>query len=101
MISTDIPGQFQTTSAQGNAYILVMYWYTNNAILATAIASRLAKDMEKRYNKLYKQLLPSGIIPVLQQMDNETSKDCIMLINEKNLTYQIASPGDHRLLPVE
>ena len=78
-----------------------MYCYTNNAILATAIASRLAKDIEKGYDELYKKLLLSGIIPVLQRMDNETNKDLIKSINERNLTYQIASSGDHRLLPVE
>ena len=60
-----------------------MYYYTNNAILATAIASRLAKDIKKGYDEIYKKLLLSGIIPVLQRMDNETSKDLIELINEK------------------
>ena len=39
MISTDLPGQFPFTSARGNAYILVMYCYTNNTILATGIKS--------------------------------------------------------------
>lgn len=45
MISTDLPGRFPITSARGNVYILVMYCYTNNAILATGIRSRLAKDL--------------------------------------------------------
>ena len=101
MISTDLPGRFPIKSARGNSYILVMYCYTNNAILAEPIQSRLATDIEKGYNKLYKKLLLSGIIPVLQQMDNETSKELISTINDKNLSYQVASPGDHRLLPVE
>ena len=101
MISSDLPGRFPITSARGNSYILVMYCYTNNAILATAIQTRLAVDIKKGYDVLYKKLLLSGIIPVLQRMDNETSKDLIKTINEKNLSYQIASPGDHRLLPVE
>ena len=78
-----------------------MYCYTNNAIVATAIQTRLAVDIQKGYDVLYKKLLLSGIIPVLQRMDNETSKDLIRTINEKNLSYQITSPGVHRLLPVE
>ena len=78
-----------------------MYCYTNNAILAEPVQTRLAVDIEKGYNKLYKKLLLSGIIPVLQQMDNETSKELISTINDKNLSYQVASPGDHCLLPVE
>ena len=101
MISMDLPGRFPAISARENAYILVMYCYTNKAILATAIVSCRVKQIEKGYDKLYKKFLLSGIIPILQRMDNETSKDLIKLINEKNLTYQIASPGDHRLLPVE
>ena len=101
MISTDLPGRFPIKLARGNSYILVMYRYTNNAILATAIQFRLPVDTEKEYNELYKKLLLSGIIPVLQRIDNETSKKIISTINEKNLSYQIASPGDHRLLPVE
>ena len=95
MISSDLPGKFSTTSARGNAYILVTYCYTNNAILATAIASHLAKDIEKGYDEQYKELLLSGTIPVLQRMGNETSKDLIKSINDENLTYQITSPGDH------
>ena len=101
MISTDLPGQFPITSARGNAYILVMYCYTNNAILATGIKSRRSKDLVKRYDELYKELLLSGIISILQRMDNEVNEDLIKSINNKNLTYQVASPGDHRLLLVE
>ena len=101
MISTDQLGWFPTTSARGNEYILVMYCYINSAILATGIKSRLVKDIVKGYDEMYKKLLLSGIIPVLQRIDNETSKDLISLINNKNIIYQIASPGDHRLLPVE
>ena len=64
MISTDLPGRFPIKSAQGNSYILVMYCYTNNAILAEPIQTRLAVDIEKGYNKLYKKLLLSSIIPL-------------------------------------
>ena len=37
MLSTDLPEQFLTTLARGKVYILVMYCYTNNTILATVI----------------------------------------------------------------
>ena len=101
MISTDLPGRFPITSAKGNAYILVMYCYTNNAILATGIKSRRSNDLVKGYDELYRDLLLSGIIPELQRMNNESNKDLINSINEKKLIYQVASPGDHQLLPVE
>ena len=77
MISTNLTGRFPVTSAKGTAYILIMYCYTNNEILATEIKSRRSEDLVKGYDKLYKDLLLSGIIPVLQRMGNETSKDLI------------------------
>ena len=66
MISTDLPGCFPITSARGNVYILVMYCCNNIAILTIGIRSSLAKDIRKGYDELYKKLLLSGIIPVLQ-----------------------------------
>ena len=52
--------------------------------------------MNSTKNSGYLELFPS-----YKKMDNETSKDLTKSINEKNLTYQIASPGDHRLLSVK
>ena len=72
-----------------------MYYYTNNDILATGIKRHRAKDLVKGYDDFYKQLLLSEIIPMLQQMDNETSKDLISSINDKKITYQITSVGDY------
>ena len=66
-ISSDLLGRFLLNSAQDNTYILVMYCYTNNAILATSIQLRLVVCIEKRYYELYKKLLLSGIIPVLKK----------------------------------
>ena len=44
IISSDLPGRFPITLAQGKSYILVIYCYTNNVILATAIETCLAKE---------------------------------------------------------
>ena len=43
----------------------------------------------------------AGIQPEIQRLDNKTSKDLINAIKEKGLKYQIASPGNHRILAVE
>ena len=43
----------------------------------------------------------AGIIPVMQRIDNEVLKIMIESIEEKGLTYQFASPCDHRLNPAE
>ena len=48
-------------------------YYINNTILTTGIKSRRSKDLVKRYNEHYKEILLSGIIPVLNRMDNEVN----------------------------
>jgi hypothetical protein len=47
------------------------------------------------------ELRKAGIVPVLHRLDNETSTDLIKEIEERNINYQIASPGDHRLNQAE
>ncbi|OEU05713.1 hypothetical protein FRACYDRAFT_231764 [Fragilariopsis cylindrus CCMP1102] len=97
IIATDLPGRFPTTSAQGNAYVLVMYDYDSNTINAVAIKNRKTASLVQGYNELFEDLQKAGINPVLHRLDNETSKELILEIEKKGLDYQIASPGDHRL----
>ena len=97
IIATDLPGRFPTTSAQGNAYVLVMYDYDSNTINAVAIKNRKTASLIHGYNELYEELKKAGINPVLHRLDNETSNELILEIEKKGLEYQIASPGDHRL----
>jgi hypothetical protein len=41
---------------------------------------------------MYEDLQKAGINPVPHRLDNETSKDLIKEIENKGLTYQVASP---------
>ena len=100
-ISTDQTGGFPVTSRWGNKYIMVLYDFDTNAILATTIKSRKADQLVKGYNELYDILKQAGIQPEIQRLDNKTLKDLINAIKEKGLKYQIASPGNHRILAVE
>jgi hypothetical protein len=97
IIATDLPGRFPTTSGQGNAYVLVMYDFDSNSINAVGIKNRKKESLIKGYNEMYEDLRKAGINPVLHRLDNETSHDLIKEIERKELDYQIASPGDHRL----
>jgi hypothetical protein len=40
IIGTDLPGQFPTTSGQGNSCVMVMYGFDSNTINAVAIKNR-------------------------------------------------------------
>ena len=101
IISTNQTGQFPIVSQQGNQYMMVLYNYDSNAILAECCKTRTVTDLIETYNILYEQLKKAGIVPVIQRIDNEVSKILIESIEEKNIQYQLASPHNHRLNPAE
>jgi hypothetical protein len=101
MISTDQTGRFPVKSLKGKSYIMVLYNYDSNAILATTMKSGKAPDLVAAYNELHQQLLDGGVKPVLQRLDNEISRVLIKAITDKGIDYQLASPHDHRLNPAE
>ena len=101
MIATDQTGRFPIVSDKGNQYIMVLYNYDSNAILATACKSRTGPDLVAAYDELHKRLIKAGIVPVIQRLDNEVSESLIEAIESKGLDYQLASPYDHRLNPAE
>ena len=78
-ISTDQTGHFPIVSQKGNTYTMVLYNYDSNAILAEGCKSRITTDLEAAYDKLYNHLTKTGIVPVMQQIDNEVSKILIKL----------------------
>jgi hypothetical protein len=100
MISTDQTGRFPIKSLKGKLYIMVLYNYDSNAILATTMKSR-TPDLVAAYNELHQQLLDGGVKPILQRLDNEISRVLIKAITDKGIDYQLASPHDHRLNPAE
>ena len=101
MISTDQTGRFLIVSQQRNQYMMVLYNYDSNAILAEGCKTRTATELTETYNKLYNRLTRSGIVPVIQRIDNEVSKILIESIESKKLKYQLASPHDYCLNSAE
>ena len=99
--STDLTGRFPITSVQGIAYLFVMYDYDSNTILAAPIRNRTKGSLIAGLNQCLATLKKAGIKPVLLKLDNEVSKDMVAHIEAENMTYQLASPGDHRTLPAE
>ena len=101
IISTDQTGKFPKILQRGNEYIMVLYNYDSNAILATAIKGRKGPQLLQGYEKLYNKLEKAGIKPVLQRLDNEASDDLVASITEKQMKYQLAAPYSHQLNPAE
>jgi DNA-binding LacI/PurR family transcriptional regulator len=76
---------------------MVMYDTDSNAIQAVPTNNRKKKELVRGYNEMTEELQKAGIQPILHQLDNETSKELIQAIEDRNIDYQIASPGDHQL----
>jgi hypothetical protein len=72
-VYTDLTGRFPTTSSKGNKYVLILYAYYGNAILAEPMESRSDTEAVRAYTVIYKQLTDAGLHPKFQMMDNEAS----------------------------
>ena len=96
-ISTDLPGRFPITSAQGNAYIFIMYDYDGNSIMAEPIKNRKKESLLYGFHTCVTALKRAGITPIIHRLDNEISKDMITRMEQEKMDFQIAAPGDHRL----
>jgi hypothetical protein len=95
-ISTDLTGRFPTTSSRGNKYILVLYDYDSNAILAEPMKSRTDSEHVRAYNHLHQYLVDRGFKPTLQKLDNEASTALKRTIKSKGIDYQLVPPHSHR-----
>jgi hypothetical protein len=95
-ISTDLTGQFPVTSGRGNKYILVLYDYDGNAILAEPMKNRSDNEHLRAYNKLHQFLVDRGFKPLLQKLDNEASNALKRTIRDKDIDFQLVPPHTHR-----
>jgi hypothetical protein len=95
-IYTDLTGRFPTTSSKGNKYILVLYEYDGNAILAEPMKTKADAEAVRAYTVLYRQLTDAGLKPNFQIMDNKASTAVKSFLKQNNITYQLVPPHIHR-----
>ena len=95
-IYTDQTGRFPTPSSRGYKYILILYSYDANAILAEPLKSRTAEDILQAYKKLVIHLTQRGYKPQTHWLDNEASEIMKQYDMEETITYQLAPPYTHR-----
>jgi hypothetical protein len=65
-IFTDQTGPFVLPSSSGNKYIMILYDYDSNAILAEPIPSRSGESIIKAFKVLHSKLVKAGLVPKLQ-----------------------------------
>jgi hypothetical protein len=70
-ISTDQTGRFPVVSSKGNKYIMVLYDYDGNAILAEPIKNRTSAELLRAFQVLENKLTARGLQPKLMRLGNE------------------------------
>jgi hypothetical protein len=100
-IYTDHTGRFPVVSSKGNKYIMVLYDYDSNAILAKPIKDCTAPELLKAFQFMEQELVARGLKPKLMKLDNEASKLLKDYLYQQYITFQLVPPYSHRLNAAE
>ena len=95
-IYSDLTGKFPIQSALGNKYILIVYHYDANAILAEPLKDITAKSIASAHQQIYEYLTIRGLKPKFEILDNECSRDLVKLMTKNNIVFQLVPPHLHR-----
>jgi hypothetical protein len=95
-IYTDQTGRFPMVSSKGNTYIMIVYDYDSNAILAQPIKDRTAPELLKSFQVMEQELVARGLKPSLMKLDNEASKLLETYLYQQDITFQLVPPYSHR-----
>ena len=93
---TDQTGKFPHRSSNGNLYIMVIYVYEANGILAAPLKNRTGSHLLETYQQFYKELELAGFKPKLHIIDNEASTNFKQFLKAENVHYQLVPPHTHR-----
>ena len=95
-IHTDQTGQFVVPSSTGYNYLLILYDYDSNSILAEPMPRRTGLCILHAYKVVHARLVAAGLRPKLQRLDNEASAILKDFMAEEGVDYQLVPPGSHR-----
>jgi hypothetical protein len=95
-IYTDQTGRFSVVSSKGNKYIMIVYDYDSNAILAQPIKDRTAPELLKGFQIMEQELVAGGLKPKLMKLDNEASKLLKTYLHQQDITFQLVPTYIHR-----
>jgi len=92
----DLTGKFVAASSSGNNYILIIYDYDSNAIIAVPLKNCKTKSILTAYKTGHARLCARGLRPKLQRLDNEASRALQEFLTEEGVDYQLVLPHLHR-----
>jgi hypothetical protein len=91
-IYTDQTGKFPVVSRKGNKYIMIVYDYDSNAILAQPIKDRTAPELLKAFQVMEQELVDRGLKPKLMKLDKEASKLLKAYLHQQDIIFQLVPP---------
>jgi hypothetical protein len=92
----DLTGKFPHKSSRGNQYLLVIYDYDSNAILAEPLKNKTAGEITKAWLNIHAKLENHGSKPSIYIIDNEASNELKKALKKKQVNYQLVPPHVHR-----
>jgi hypothetical protein len=95
-IYTDQTGRFPVVSSKGNKYIMILYDYDSNAIVAQPIKDRAAPELLRAFQVMEQKLVARGLKPKLMKLDNEASKLLKTYLDQQDITFQLVPLYIHR-----
>jgi hypothetical protein len=95
-IYTDKTGRFPVVSSKGNKYIMILYDYDSNAILAQPIKDRTAPELLRAFQVMEQELVARGLKPKLMKLDNDASQLLKTYLHQQNIIFQLVPPYSHR-----
>jgi hypothetical protein len=95
-IYTDQTGKFVAPSSHGNNYLVVLYDYNSNGILAEPIRNQTTGSILAGFKILHAKLCAAGVRPLLQRLDNECSTILKEFLVAEDIDFQLVPPGIHR-----
>jgi hypothetical protein len=95
-IFSDLPGKFIVPSNRGYNYLLIVYDYDTNAILAEPMKNRTANSIVKAFETLHGILVSRGFRPKLQRLDNEAAAPLRHFLDKNGIDWQLVPPKVHR-----
>ena len=95
-IFSDQTGRFPITSSRGNKYIMIVYDFDSNAILAEPLKSRTEIELVRAYTHLHSYLTSRVLKPSLQRLDNEAPGLLKKFMHDNQVKFQLVPPHLHR-----
>ena len=91
-VYTDQTGRFPHASSRGSKYIMVLYDFDSNAILAEPLKTKTEREQLHATTKLHTYLKARGLNPKMHVMDNECPGAVKQYLRTNHIAFQLVPP---------